>query len=150
MTPNVRTATRLFILASVILVPSLRGGSGLAVQAAESGALAPAAACARGTDETRRLSRWGARQYTVHLPPSYSRRIPLPVVIDIHGGGGNKEDARLTSCPDQDPDNPGCLDRLADCEGFIVVYPDDTQEAGQPKTIRSFNAGGGVNGYVCM
>jgi polyhydroxybutyrate depolymerase len=150
MTPNVRTATRFFILASVILLPAFRGSSGIAVQAAESSAPAPSAMCARGTDETRKLSRWGARSYIVHLPPSYSRRMNLPVVIDIHGGGGNKEGARLTTCPDQDPDSPGCLDRLADCEGFIVVYPDGTQESGQPKSIRSFNAGGGVNGYACI
>jgi polyhydroxybutyrate depolymerase len=151
MTPNVRTAARLFILASVILLAAFRGGSGIAVQAAESSALAPPAACARGTDETRKLSnKWGSRQYTVHLPPSYSRRIPYPVVIDIHGGSGNKESARLSSCPDRDPDSPGCLDRLADCEGFIVVYPDGTQESGLPKGMRSFNAGGGANGYVCI
>jgi polyhydroxybutyrate depolymerase len=96
------------------------------------------------------MPRWAARGYTVHLPPSYDRRRRHPVVIDIHGGGGNAKSARLQTCPDRNPGSPACLDRVADCEGFIVVYPDGTPESLLAKNSRSFNAGGGADGYVCM
>ncbi|HKQ98808.1 MAG TPA: hypothetical protein VJV75_13100 [Candidatus Polarisedimenticolia bacterium] len=62
--------------------------------------------------------------------------MPTPVVLVLHGGGSRKEDMRLLTCPDGDPDNPSCMDRLADREGFIVVYPDGTQNY----LWRTFNA----------
>lgn len=71
-------------------------------------------------------------------------------MIDIHGGGGNRLVAKLQTCPDRRAGSPACLDRVADCEGFIVVYPDGTSESLMAKNVRSFNAGGGLDGYVCI
>ena len=33
------------------------------------------------------------RHYTVHVPPSYDSKHPLPIVIMLHGGGGTSQGA---------------------------------------------------------
>ncbi len=145
-----RLLIKLFILIALTLfVAALYDGLS-AVQAAESTWREPLAACPRGTNEERRMPLWPARPYTVHLPPSYDGGRPHPVVIDIHGGGGNKKTARLQTCPNQNPKNRGCLDRVADCEGFIVVYPNGTSDSPLTPSVRTFNAGGGADGYACV
>jgi len=150
MTDQSKPAIRPAALMAVLFFLALQGGGLAPARAAESGGIGPRTACPRGTDQTRTMRRWPDRGYTVHLPPSYNRRQRHPVVIDLHGGGGNKAAARLQACPDQDPESPACLDRVADCEGFIVVYPDGSFESPLVKNIRTFNAGGGLGGYVCV
>lgn len=54
------------------------------------------------------------RSYIAHLPPQ--RNGPLPVVINLHGGGGNARAQQQYSR----------MDALADREGFITVYPNGT------------------------
>jgi polyhydroxybutyrate depolymerase len=57
-----------------------------------------------------------ARHYYVHVPPHCDGKTALPLVIMLHGGGGNHYFAeRMTR-----------LSEKADKEGFIVVYPDGT------------------------
>jgi len=57
-----------------------------------------------------------ARSYRLHLPPAYDGTTPLPLVLALHGGGGNPGNmARKTGFSD-----------LADEKGFIVVYPAGT------------------------
>ncbi len=145
-----RSVTKLVTLISVVFFLALQCGGLSLLRAAESSGIESPAVCPRGTNQTRTMPLWGARPYTVHLPPSYDGIQLHPVVIDIHGGGGNKKSARLQTCPNQNLKNPGCLDRVADCEGFIVVYPNGTFETPLAKNIRTFNAGGGADGYVCM
>lgn len=53
------------------------------------------------------------RSYIVHVPPEYDDTKPLPLVIVIHGGGGNAE---------RTPKMTGMSEK-ADKEGFIAVYP---------------------------
>jgi len=53
------------------------------------------------------------REYLLHVPSSYDRSKPTPLVISLHGGGG---------WPAQQMDLSG-WNRLADSHGFIVVYP---------------------------
>ncbi|MCA9860046.1 MAG: prolyl oligopeptidase family serine peptidase [Thermomicrobiales bacterium] len=54
------------------------------------------------------------RTYRVHVPPAAGSPGELPVLIVLHGGGGNgKQIERTTGFSD-----------LADEEGFIAVYPD--------------------------
>ncbi|MFC1532770.1 PHB depolymerase family esterase [Thermodesulfobacteriota bacterium] len=54
------------------------------------------------------------RRYLVYIPPSYSKDIPIPVVLNFHGGGGNAERTKLKTK----------MDVTADQKGFMVVYPE--------------------------
>lgn len=69
----------------------------------------------------------GERAYIVHVPPGSGMR-PLPLVINLHGGGGNAENQQRYSG----------MDRVADREHFVVVYPDGT---GRLKRMLVWNAG---------
>ncbi len=56
------------------------------------------------------------RTYLLHIPTSYDKTKPLPLVIALHGGGGTGKDmVKLTL---------GGFDKLSDKKGFVVVYPD--------------------------
>lgn len=56
------------------------------------------------------------RTYIVHMPPSTPQTKQLPVVLNLHGGGGRVQSQKSYSR----------MDALADQEGFIVVYPNGT------------------------
>ena len=54
------------------------------------------------------------RTYVIHLPVSYNPLKTYPLVLVLHGGGGNAANAeRMTG-----------FSKKADEEGFIVVYPE--------------------------
>lgn len=53
----------------------------------------------------------------VHVPPQAAEAKPLPAVIVFHGGGGEPYGMQKLT---------GGLDRLADREGFLVLYPAGT------------------------
>jgi len=54
------------------------------------------------------------RTYHVHVPASYDGTRAFPVVLVLHGGGGNgRQMARYSG-----------MSRTADREGFLAVYPD--------------------------
>lgn len=68
-------------------------------------------------DHTRRLKHGGhERAYTLRLPPAYEERGLLPMVIVL--SGGRLDLAGLRGL------HAGRLDRLADEEGLIVLYPE--------------------------
>lgn len=69
------------------------------------------------------------RSYYVHLPPRFAERGPLPVVLSFHGGGGAAASHKAWVR----------LDRLADREGFVAVYPDGTGRFG--RRLLTWNAG---------
>ena len=71
------------------------------------------------------------RSYIVHIPPAYNTNKKYPVVIMIHGGGGNAEAMQRYVL----------IDKVADKEGFIVVYPDGTGKTVLGTKIYSFDAG---------
>jgi polyhydroxybutyrate depolymerase len=56
------------------------------------------------------------RTFHVHFPPSFDKSVSIPLVIALHGRGGNGESMILVT-------RKG-FDKLADRDGFIVVYPD--------------------------
>ncbi len=60
------------------------------------------------------------REYLLHVPRSYDRTRPTPLVISLHGAGG---------WPVQQRDLSG-WNRLADEKGFLVVYPSGLEGAG--------------------
>lgn len=59
------------------------------------------------------------RSYRVHLPPAYAAGQPLPLVLALHGGGGNARSNAIQTG----------FDVEADRSGFIVVHPDGTGES---------------------
>jgi polyhydroxybutyrate depolymerase len=60
------------------------------------------------------------RTYRIHIPPSYDKAKPLPLLIALHGGGGTgKAMEKLTL---------GGFNKISDREGFIVVYPDGIEK----------------------
>lgn len=54
------------------------------------------------------------RQYRLHIPPSYTGEEPVPLMLALHGGGGNARSFEKRSG----------FDEVSDKEGFIVAYPD--------------------------
>jgi polyhydroxybutyrate depolymerase len=53
------------------------------------------------------------RSYVLHVPPQYDGSVALPLVIVMHGGGGNAASGERMSG----------FSAKADREGFLVVYP---------------------------
>jgi len=69
------------------------------------------------------------RVYHVHIPSSYRNSMATPLVVALHGGGGNGQKmATLTR-----------LSLLADQNGFIVAYPEAVE--------RNWNDGRGLSQY---
>jgi polyhydroxybutyrate depolymerase len=73
----------------------------------------------------------------------------MPVILAIHGGGGNSRAAARTSCPGGAIESPGCLHAMAGREGVAVVYPNGTGARIAPN-LRTWNAGGGAQGWQCV
>lgn len=98
-------------------------------------------ACSRSapppsTDTKRTLTYDGIeRTYLLHIPASYDENTPAPLVLSLHGGGGDAENQRRVSG----------FDQLADEQGFIVVYPNGTGRLGDK--ILTWN-GGTCCGYA--
>jgi polyhydroxybutyrate depolymerase len=61
------------------------------------------------------------RHYEVHLPKGRAPAAHVPLVIVLHGGGGDAETARQQSG----------MDAKADQDGFIAVYPIGTTRRGR-------------------
>ncbi len=74
---------------------------------------------------------WRKRRYTLHVPPSYTPGTPMPLVLNLHGGGGRSATARLQSN----------MDSTSDRAGFIVVYPDGTGRTIWSRRLLTWNAG---------
>lgn len=59
------------------------------------------------------------RQYLIHLPPGFNISAQLPLIFALHGGGGTyKNTIRFYD-----------LDRLANQNNFIIVYPNAVNKA---------------------
>lgn len=93
------------------------------------------------------LASYSNRSYTIFLPEGFESSQP-PLIFAIHGGGGNSGHAIRTTCPDGEIDNPLCLHNMARDRGYAVVAPNGTSSR-LIKRIRTWNAGGGENGYRC-
>lgn len=72
------------------------------------------------------------RHYFVHVPPSYNAKIPTPLVVAMHGGGG---DMSLQASPDYYDLTP-----KSDKEGFIIVFPNGSSKLKSGK-LATWNAG---------
>ncbi|CAN5244687.1 hypothetical protein BH10CYA1_BH10CYA1_09240 [soil metagenome] len=56
------------------------------------------------------------RHYLLHVPPNYDANKPMPMILALHGMGGNSADFEKRTQ----------LNQTADKEGLIVAYPDST------------------------
>jgi polyhydroxybutyrate depolymerase len=77
-------------------------------------ALLPALAATAATESDSIVVDGRTRSYRLHIPAGLADTAPAPVVLAFHGAGSNGRGMeRFTG-----------FSRLADREGFIVVYPD--------------------------
>jgi len=85
----------------------------------------------RGAQDRLTLQHGGrTRSYTLHVPERVRQEnAPVPLVIMLHGGGGNADNAESMSG----------FSPKADREGFIVAYPDGTGGGRAP--MFTWNAG---------
>lgn len=104
---------------------------------------------AAGSHTTCPVPGWTDRAFDLYVPPGWDGVTPLPVVVDFHGGGGDRQGARKGTCPDGDEASVDCLDAVAGRLGVAVVYPDGTSTP-VFKGTRTWNAGGGQGGYQCV
>jgi polyhydroxybutyrate depolymerase len=102
-----------------------------------------------GAALTCALPGYERRPYDIHLPADYAPARPVPLVLAIHGGGGNARAAARTACPGGDIESRNCLHAMAGREGVAVVYPNGTGARLLPN-VRTWNAGGGANGWQCV
>jgi polyhydroxybutyrate depolymerase len=77
---------------------------------------ATSAACQPGTFDLQLRQGKVERRFRLHIPPAAAN--PAALIIAMHGLGGNSADMEKYSG----------LSRLADAKGFIVAYPQATQQ----------------------
>ena len=89
------------------------------------------------------------RAFSVRVPSRWDGVAALPVIVALHGGGGNRRSAESVTCPTGTPGEPGCLSAVAAAAGYALVLPDGTGL--RPlRNVRSWNAGGGRDGWQCV
>lgn len=89
------------------------------------------------------------RAFSIRVPAGWDGNTALPVIVAFHGGGGNRESAETVTCPNGASGEAGCLTALANAAGYALVLPDGTGLR-PTRNVRSWNAGGGVNGWQCV
>jgi polyhydroxybutyrate depolymerase len=98
---------------------------------------------------SRTVSGFPNRPYLLHLPGGSAPSAPAPVVLVLHGGAGSAAGMRQITCPNGDLTSSGCMDALADREGFYSVYPSGTPSPFVPNA-HTWNAGGGTGTWECV
>jgi polyhydroxybutyrate depolymerase len=71
------------------------------------------------------------RTYVVHIPPSYDPTRATPVVLVLHGGGGDAQGTEKLTL----------MNVASDKYGFLAVYPEGTGPKIGGKVVGSWNAG---------
>ena len=61
------------------------------------------------------------RWFQLHMPENYNNLVPTPVVIDIHGYSSDAAEQKERTW----------VNRAADAETFIVLYPDGADSHGR-------------------
>lgn len=96
-------------------------------EAVRTAVMSPAVA---GTVETVRLRHGGRdRRFHLHVPPHESSHADLPLLVVLHGGGGNGEQAREATG----------LHKFGVRQGFVVAFPDATGNLS--KKMLTWNSG---------
>jgi polyhydroxybutyrate depolymerase len=112
-----RLGRTLQVLFSVLMALMILQPNAVADNSAEGGTVHPAVPL----DFYSRFPFKGQnRKYLVHVPASYDGSQPMPLVLCLHGGGGDIGFARRMFR----------LNEKADKEGFIVAYPNGSGRLG--------------------
>lgn len=96
------------------------------------------------------LGAYADRPYYVTVPSTYTDDTPVPVLFAFHGGASSADGMRRVTCPGGTLTDPDCLDAVGETEGFAIVYPSGTQSAAVDRDSRTWNAGGGSDGWNCV
>lgn len=92
-----------------------------------------------GDDNTFKMSHDGSeRYYKIHRPEGYDGKRKLPMVIYLHGGGGDMRSAYLDG-----------LDKMADKHNFILAAPEGLGEKKLGRLRAHWNGGGWETGGCC-
>jgi polyhydroxybutyrate depolymerase len=118
-----------FLLPLAIALLATVAGPGLPAARAGQGADEATSALAPGDYEFSVRHGVRKRFYLVHVPRGAAPGRPRPVVLAFHGGGGNAKGMRRYYG----------LDRVADREGFFVVFPDGSGRLS--RSLLTWNAG---------
>jgi polyhydroxybutyrate depolymerase len=90
-------------------------------------------------DHERSLVHQGLkRHYKIHVPNSYSKDKPIPLVVYVHGGGGNRKTAFHNG-----------IDRYSEKYGFLLAAPEGTGEVKLGQLRASWNGGKWESGECC-
>lgn len=89
------------------------------------------------------------RPVYLHWPAGLAFRAPAPLLLVFHGGGHDAEKMVKITCPGGRTTSTGCLHRVAERAGFVTAFLSGTQ-GGAGRTVRTWNAGGGRNGFSCI
>jgi len=117
------------VAAAAIALLLTMGSGGRDVPAASAAGCTPARPHASGTTVESIMSSGGARQYRLHVPPSYTGAERVPLILSFHGLGSNALEQELYSAFSPRADAPD--------GGFIAVYP---QGLDTPLGTEHFNA----------
>lgn len=87
-----------------------------------------------GFDRTFEITSEGReREYTLHVPPGYDGKKPMPLMVVLHGLSQDSNSIAKLSA----------MSEKADKEGFIVAYPNATKWLGV-KSLRAWDSDNGV------
>ncbi|HNB72776.1 MAG TPA: PHB depolymerase family esterase [Acidobacteriota bacterium] len=135
MTWNFRTQPYQFLGISFLLI-CLLGALGVTAQrnrrAGLRQRLEEAAQINRSTITESFQFEGSERSYRLHLPPRLSNQKAVPLVVVLHGGGGNAKNI----------ENVTAFSKKADQEGFIVVYPNGYSGDGALQTWNAWTCCG--------
>ena len=103
-------------------------------------------------DYNREVPNWPGRPYELYIPSTYNSSRSTPLVLLLHGGGGNAVEGTIgyigkLTCPKGNLASSQCFKGLADREGFVLVLPNGSANPILPN-VKTWNAGGGKNGYT--
>lgn len=104
---RIRNTTIPFLLAIMLMIVCVSAGAGCA------DSRQPNIANSSENVNTIRVGEL-ERRYTVHVPPRYTGKTAMPVVIMLHGGGGTGKAAAIETA----------WGAKADEAGFLAVFPD--------------------------